>query len=273
MTVSIEFAGKTVLVTGGSDGVGSGCARAFVEAGATVVINSRSRTQGPAFAEELTRTGPGTCEFVQADVSDSDALKALVNGTAQRHGGIDVLVNNAGQNFGWRPIDDIPVDDFRRLIEINLVPYFAGSKFALPYLRERHGAIVNIGSIVADVGFFSNPDYVATKGAISSLTKSLAIDEAANGVRVNCVLPGNIITRGRIALQDASPNGEAFHEFLESWQWLGRSGTPEEVGYTALFLASPLASFITGATLLVSGGMELGMGTKKPFENLIRDAG
>ena len=77
--------------------------------------------------------------------------------------------------------------------------------------------------------------------------------------------------RGRIALQESSPNGDAFHEFLESWQWLGRSGTPEEVGYTALFLASPLASFITGATLLVSGGMELGMGTKQPFENLIRD--
>jgi NAD(P)-dependent dehydrogenase (short-subunit alcohol dehydrogenase family) len=271
MAVTIDFSDRVVVVTGGSDGVGSGCARVFVEAGATVVINSRGTSHGPELAEELTRSGPGSCEFVQADVSDTSALRSLIDGVAERHGGIDVLVNNAGQNFGWRPIDDVPVDDFRRLLEINLVPYFAGSKFALPYLRERRGAIVNIGSIVADVGFFSNPDYVATKGAISSLTKSLAIDEAANGVRVNCVLPGNIITRGRIALQDASPDGKAFHEFLESWQWLGRSGTPEEVGYTALFLASPLASFVTGATLLVSGGMELGMGPKRPFSSLIRE--
>jgi NAD(P)-dependent dehydrogenase (short-subunit alcohol dehydrogenase family) len=272
MSVSIDLAGKVVLVTGGSDGVGAGCARVFVEAGATVAINSRSAARGQALADELTRLGPGTCSFVQTDVSDADALRRFVDEVAARHGGIDVLVNNAGQNFGWRPIDDIEVSEFVELLGINLVPYFAGSKFALPYLRERRGSIVNIGSIVAEAGFFSNPDYVATKGAISSLTKALAIDEAENGVRVNALLPGNIMTPGRRALQEHSPNGEAFHAFLESWQWLGRSGTPEEVGYAALFLASPLASFITGATLIVSGGMELGFGTKQPFHGLISSA-
>jgi NAD(P)-dependent dehydrogenase (short-subunit alcohol dehydrogenase family) len=92
-------------------------------------------------------------------------------------------------------------------------------------------------------------------------------------VRVNAVLPGNIMTPGRRALEERSPNGEAFHAFLESWQWLGRSGTPEEVGYAALFLASPLASFVTGATLIVSGGIELGFGTKQPFHGLISGPG
>jgi NAD(P)-dependent dehydrogenase (short-subunit alcohol dehydrogenase family) len=268
--MNIDMSGKVALITGGSDGVGAGCARVFVEAGATVVINARKAERGAAFATELTDAGPGTCRFIRCDVSDPEALRALVAQVVDEHGRLDTLVSNAGQNFGWRPIDDIEVADFVRLLGINLVPYFAGAKFALPHLRRTQGTIVNIGSIVAEVGFFSNPDYVATKGAISSLTKALAIDEAAHGVRVNCVLPGNIMTPGRRALQDSAPDGQAFHEFLESWQWMGRSGTPEEVGNAVLFLASPYAGFITGATLLISGGMELGQGPKAPFESLIR---
>ncbi len=267
----IDRSGTVALVTGGSNGVGAGCARVFVEAGATVVINSRSVERGTALARELTAAGPGVCHFVQCDVSDPEALRDLVEHVVADHGRLDTLVSNAGQNFGWRPIDDIDVTEFVQLLGINLVPYFAGAKYALPHLRRTQGTIVNIGSIVADVGFFSNPDYVASKGAISSLSKALAIDEAAHGVRVNCVLPGNIMTPGRRALQEAAPDGEAFHEFLESWQWLGRSGTPEEVGYAVLFLASPFASFITGTTLLISGGMELGQGPKQPFASLIAD--
>ena len=270
--MNIDRSGTVALVTGGSDGVGAGCARVFAEAGATVVISARSAERGVQFARELTAAGPGVCHYVQCDVSDPEALRDLVQGVVHEHGRLDTMINNAGQNFGWRPIDDIDVAEFVRLLAINLVPYFAGIQYALPHLRRTQGTIVNIGSIVADVGFFSNPDYVATKGAISSLTKALAIDEAAHGVRVNCVLPGNIMTPGRRALQDSSPDGDAFHAFLESWQWMGRSGTPEEVGYAVLFLASRFASFITGTTLLISGGMELGQGPKQPFAALIRES-
>jgi NAD(P)-dependent dehydrogenase (short-subunit alcohol dehydrogenase family) len=269
--VKIDLAEKVALVTGGSDGVGSGCARVFVEAGGTVVIAGRTVERGEAFAAELTAAGPGTCRFVQCDVSVTDDLHELIEGIAATNGGLDYLVNNAGQNFGWRPIEEISVEDFTRLLGINLVPYFAASKFALPYIRARHGSIVNIGSIVSETGFYWSPDYTATKGAISAFTKALAVDEAAHGVRVNAVLPGNVLTRRRRELEAEAANGAALHEFMEAWQWLGRSGEPEEVGYAALFLASEYASFITGATLIVSGGVELAFGRKEPFsETLLR---
>ncbi|MHB8398867.1 MAG: SDR family NAD(P)-dependent oxidoreductase [Candidatus Limnocylindrales bacterium] len=256
------------LITGGSDGVGSGCARVFVEAGATVVINSRTGERGGPLAAQLSAAGPGTCEFVACDVSDTAALRNLVEQVVGRHGRLDTLVNNAGQNFGYKPIDELEVDDFVRLLGINLVPYFATAKFALPHLRATRGSIVNIGSVVAETGFFWNPDYVATKGGISALTRALAIDEAGAGVRVNAVLPGNVMTRRRASLEAEAVDGGALHDFMESWQWLGGSGQPEDVGYAVLFLASRFAGFITGATLTVSGGIELGMGPKRPYSEL-----
>ena len=179
-------------------------------------------------------------------------------------------MNNAGQNFGWKPIDEIAVEDFVRLLGINLVPYFAASKFALPHIRSSRGSIVNIGSIVSETGFYWSPDYTATKGAITSLTKALAVDESVNGVRVNAVLPGNVMTRRRREIEAEAADGAALHEFMETWQWLGRSGTPEEVGNAALFLASDYASYITGATIIVSGGVELGFGSKRPFSQIFR---
>ncbi len=162
-------------------------------------------------------------------MSITDDLREVIERVAASEGRLDYLVNNAGQNFGWQSIDEIAVEDFVRLLGINLVPYFAASKFALPHIRLVRGSIVNIGSIVSETGFYSNPDYTATKGAITSLTKALAVDESVNGVRVNAVLPGNVMTRRR-ALEAEAADGAALHEFMETWQWLGRSGTPEEMG-------------------------------------------
>jgi len=269
--MNITFDAKVVLITGGSDGIGSGCARVFVESGATVIISSRSTERGPDLAATLSAAGPGTCRFVGCDVSDPEALRAMIDEIVADEGDLHVLVNNAGQNLGWRPIDEVSVDQFLEILRIDLVPYFAGAKFALPYLRRSHGVIVNVGSIVAETGFFWNPDYVAAKGGISSLTKALAIDEAANGVRVNAVLPGNIMTRRRRSIEAEAVNGSQLHDFIESWQWLGRSGEPDEVGNAVAFLASAQASFITGATLIVSGGVELGMGRKVPYPELFHE--
>lgn len=266
--MKIDLQGRVALITGGSDGVGSGCARVFVEAGATVVIASRSPERGEAFARELTDRGPGTCRFVRCDVSVPDDLRALVDQSAAREGRLDYLVNNAGQNYGWKPIDEIAVEEFVRLLGVNIVPYFAAAKFALPHIRTTRGSIVNIGSIVSETGFYWSPDYTATKGAITSFTKALAVDESVNGVRVNAVLPGNVMTRRRRQLEEEATDGGALHEFMEAWQWLGRSGTPEEIGYAALFLASDFASYVTGATLIVSGGVELAFGRKQPFSQI-----
>jgi len=147
---------------------------------------------------------------------------------------------------------------------MNLISYFVGCKLALPYLRQSGRSIINIGSLTSKLGHQRATIYCATKGAISAFTKALAIEEAKNGVRVNAVLPGNIMTQSRADLEARMKNSQAFHDYVEKWQWLGRSGTIEEVGYACLFLASDSSWFITGIDLILSGGAELGFGPKEP---------
>jgi NAD(P)-dependent dehydrogenase (short-subunit alcohol dehydrogenase family) len=182
---------------------------------------------------------------------------------------LDCLVNNAGQSLGWRSLDAIDLDDVVTLFRVNVVSYIAAAKFALPYLRTTGGSIVNIGSIVSETGSYWSSDYAATKGAIAAFTKALAIDEADNGVRVNAVLPGNVMTQ---RWRDMIANGQVsadLDNFVEAWSWLGRSCTPNEVGHLVLFLASQFSTYITGATIPISGGAELGFGRKQPFGEIL----
>ena len=137
-------------------------------------------------------------------------------------------------------------------------------KYALPYLRKTRGSIINLGSLVGQIGQEWATTYAATKGAVSALTKALAVDKARHGVRVNAVLPGCI---GTPAHRDRP---KELQDFVDSWQWTGRVGTIEEVGYACLFLASDGASFITGIDLLVTGGAELAYGVKWPKEGRIQ---
>src|SRR6185295_8282176 len=130
------------------------------------------------------------------------------------------------------------------------------------------GSIINMGSITGWDGQWHASSYCAAKAAIHGLTKALAIDEAANGVRVNAVLPGNILTTARERLEAGLQDPQSFHAWVESMQWLGRSGTVDEVANACLFLASPAASFITGIELIVSGGIELGHGPKTAFPQI-----
>src|SRR4051812_20435202 len=132
----VDLRGRCAVITGGSDGIGAGCSQAFAEAGADVVIAARSVDRGIAHAEGLTRNGPGRCRYVACDVSDPEAIQALIDDVLAHEGRIDTLVNNAGQSDGWHPIEQIAVEDFVRLIGTNLVSYFAASKAALPHLRE-----------------------------------------------------------------------------------------------------------------------------------------
>jgi NAD(P)-dependent dehydrogenase (short-subunit alcohol dehydrogenase family) len=122
-----------------------------------------------------------------------------------------------------------------------------------------------MGSLTSVLGHHLATIYCATKGGISAFTKALAVDEAKNGVRVNAVLPGNVLTQSRADLEANMKNGRAFHDYVEKWQWTGRSGTVEEVGQACLFLASDQARFITGVELILSGGAELGFGPKVPI--------
>lgn len=256
---------KVTLITGGSKGIGEGCARVFVRAGAPVVICARGREAGEALATELTATGPGECHFEPCDVSKLEQIKRGIDKTVERYGRLDCLINNAGQHPPFKPIDEFSIEEFKDLLQLNLVSYFAACKFALPYLRQTRGCIINMSSLVGKVGQHWATTYCASKGGINAFTKALATEEAKNGVRVNAVLPGNIITQSRLDLEAKMKNGQAFREYVESWQWLGRSGTIEEVGYACLFLASDVARFITGLELILSGGAELDLGPKAPL--------
>lgn len=260
----LTFTDKVVLITGGSKGIGAGCARVFVDAGAKVVICARNAETGLAFAKELSEKGPGSCHFQACDVSDPQAVKQLVDLTVEKFGQLDCLLNNAGYHPPHKSIDDFTLEEFQNVLQTNLLSYFVACKQALPHLRKTKGSIINMGSLVGAIGQEAATTYCATKGAISAFTKSLAIEESRHGVRVNCVLPGNIISDSRIQAVAASQNSDKFDKWLDSHQPSGRSGTPEEVGQLCLFLASDAASYLTGTEIIISSGSELGYGVKYP---------
>ncbi len=174
------------------------------------------------------------------------------------------MVNNAAKFLGWKRIDDISVQEFQSLWEVNVLAYFVAARATLPHLRQRRGSIVNVGSIAGEVGSWRETAYATTKGAVSAFTRALAIEEAENGVRVNAVAPGVVDTAARRSAEERVTQRHEFHSFLEGLSCFGRSATPEEVARTCLFLASDAASFITGVTLNVTGGLELGFGRKYP---------
>ncbi|MCM3901518.1 MAG: SDR family oxidoreductase [Pyrinomonadaceae bacterium] len=257
----MPYTNKVVIITGGSKGIGEGCVRVFVSAGARVVFCARTEADGNALVAEVNALGPGEAHFIRCDVSRTGEIRNLIDTALARYGQLDCLINNAGWHPPHLPIDDFSVNEFRDLLDLNLVSIFAACKFALPHLRRTRGNIINLSSLVGSMGQLHATTYVATKGAITAFTKSLAIDEAEHGVRVNSVSPGNIYTPLWQEAIDAASDPEACRTQGEDAQLLGRMGTIEEVGKLCLFLASE-ATFTTGVDHIISGGAELGYGPK-----------
>jgi NAD(P)-dependent dehydrogenase (short-subunit alcohol dehydrogenase family) len=255
--MDVRYKDKVAVITGGSKGIGEGCVRVFVEAGAKVVFCARSEREGRGLEAELNARGPGEAHFVRCDVSRPEEVERLIDATVERYGRIDCLINNAGWHPPHRPIDDFSYQEFRELFELNVMSTFVACKRALPQLRKVKGNIVNISSLVAFMGQSRSSTYVATKGALTAFTKALAIDEAAHGVRVNSVSPGNIYTPLWQEAIDAAPDPDKCRADGDSAQLLGRMGTIEETGRLCLFLAAD-ATFTTGVDHLLSGGAELG---------------
>lgn len=255
------YTDKVVIITGGSKGIGKGCVQAFVAAGANVVFCARKVDEGEPLAAELSATGPGEATFVTCDVAKTFELRGLIESTINKYGQLDCLINNAGWHPPHKPIDAFSVQDFRDLLDLNLVSIFAACKFALPYLRVTHGNIINLSSLVGTMGQYHATSYVATKGAITAFTKALAIDEAENNVRVNSVSPGNVYTPLWQEAIDAADDPDQCRTDGENAQPMGRMGTIEEVGKLCLFIASE-ATFTTGVDHIISGGAELGYGKK-----------
>jgi len=255
------FANRVVIVTGGTRGIGRGTVEAFAREGAHVAFCANQEDGGTALAAAITATGPGRAEFAICDVSDAAAFASFVTGVGDRLGRLDCLVNNAGWHPPHRPIDEFTVAEFEALLRLNVISVFAGCQAALPFLRKTRGSIINIASLVATIGQHYATTYVATKGAVLSFTKALAIDEAVHGVRVNAISPGNVYTPLWQEAIDASTDPARTRADGEAAQPMGRMGTPDEVGRLCLFLADE-ATFTTGADHIISGGAELGYGRK-----------
>lgn len=261
---SLLYPEKVVIITGGSSGIGKGCAQEFVKAGSHVVICCNNEAEGTAVVASLQgeiRGPSGEASFVYCDVRSSDDIRNLIETTISRYDRIDCLINNAGWHPPHKPIDDFSVEEFRELLDLNLVSIFSACKFALPHLRQTRGNIINMASLVASMGQYHATTYVATKGAITGFTKALAIDEAPHGVRVNSVSPGNIYTPLWQEAIDAAPDPLQYRAAGEGAQLLGRMGSAEEVGRLCLFIACA-ATFTTGVDHIISGGAELGYAQK-----------
>ena len=256
----MRYDGKVTIVTGGSHGIGEGCVRVFAAAGSTVVFCSRGEAEGRSLEAELL-AGGGQVTFRRCDVSKEAELRALVDEAARRFGRVDCLINNAGWHPPHKPIDDFTAQEFRDLLELNLVSMFVACQQALPHLRRTRGNVINLSSLVGSMGQLHATTYVATKGGITAFTKALAVDEAVHGVRVNSVSPGNVWTPLWKQAVDASPDPAKTRADGDAAQLLGRMGTIEEAGKLCLFLAAE-ATFTTGVDHVLSGGAELAYGRK-----------
>lgn len=253
-----EMKGKVAVITGANTGIGFGCAKVFSEAGMNVVMAARRKEKGEAAAAELNTAGKGECTFFQCDVSDPDQVKALIDFAVEKYGRLDTMVNNAGYNPIHMDACDMSIESYQRVLATNLMGEFYGCKFAIPHLRKTKGSIINMSSILSKVGQEQTAGYSSTKGGINSMTQTIAIEEARHGVRVNAICPGHIMTEIVYKEMERVADPEAYLDRCNHYSWLGRGGQPEEVGTAALFLASSWASYITGVTLNVSGGMEFG---------------
>uniref|UniRef100_A0A803SXY5 17-beta-hydroxysteroid dehydrogenase 14 n=1 Tax=Anolis carolinensis TaxID=28377 RepID=A0A803SXY5_ANOCA len=267
MATGLRYPDKVVIVTGGTRGIGEAIVREFAHQGAKVVFCApeREEEQGKKIVQELEFCGgPGEVYFQICDVRCEKAIQNLVAVTIELYGRLDCLVNNAGIASRSKPIDNITTEEFQNVMDTNVVGCFLASKYALPYLRKTKGNIINIASLLHITGAKHTVPYVSSKGAISAMTKSLAIDESKYCVRVNSISPSNIWTPAWEKEASETPNPEATIQKGKDFQLMGRMGTPAEIAKAALFLATD-ATFCTGCDLVASGGAELGFAHKSPF--------
>ncbi len=253
----MRFRDRVMIVTGGSKGIGAGCARVFCEEGGQVVIADLDTDTGQRLAEELTSLGPGRAICVRCDVRHEDEIAAAIEKTVAQFGQLDCLINNAG----WHPpaltIEEMSVAEVEDLFRLNFLSTYAASKHALPHLRKTRGTIVNISSMTAVLGQDRAAAYAASKGAQLSFTKALAIETGAYGVRVNAVLPSNVDTPLMRAWANSLPDPDAAVQRMANLQVFKRLAQPEEIGRVCLFLASDDSSFVTGQGIEVEGGSSL----------------
>lgn len=250
----MRLVGKVAVVTGAAMGIGRGIATVFTREGACTVLADVNEDAGRRAADELREAG-GTVTFVRADVADEAQIKALMEAARQTYGALHVLVNNAGIGV-YKSVPDASLEEWSRCLAVNLTGVFLCSKYAIPLIKASGGgSIINIASVHAYQNVGGTAPYAASKGGVAALTRVMAIDHAPDGIRVNAICPGWVDTPLVRGIFAATSDPDATRRRVAGRQLLGRLGTPEDVGYAALYLASDEASFVTGASLFVDAGL------------------
>lgn len=244
-----DLKGKSVLVTGGSKGIGRSIALAFANLGANVTIIGRDRDNLEATRKELVAVSSG-CSAIQADLSYIQEIRRAVDMTAEHNGSINVLVNNAGINIA-KPAFEVAEEDWDKVLDLNLKSAFFMCQAAGSHMkRDGGGKIINIASQMAFVGYYNRAAYCSSKGGLVQLTKALAVEWAPHRINVNAVAPTFVETEMTSGMME----DPAFMEEIRHRILFGHPSKPEDVNGAVLFLASDMSSYVTGDTIKVDGG-------------------
>jgi NAD(P)-dependent dehydrogenase (short-subunit alcohol dehydrogenase family) len=249
----MRLEGKVALITGGTSGIGSATATRFAAEGAAVAITGRNAERGEKVVEEIVANG-GEAVFIRADVRSAQDCRHSVDQTLKRFGKIDVLFNNAGV-FHPKSVPDCTEEEWDETIDSSLKGAFLMSKYVLPSMIQRgSGSIIHTSSGWGILGGDKAAAYCAAKGGLIVMAKAMAIDHGPDGIRVNCVCPGDVLTP--MLPDDAAKRGMSWDDYAAGAadRPLGRIGTPEDIANAVLYLASDESSFVTGESLVVDGG-------------------
>lgn len=249
---------KVILITGAGSGIGKSTALLFAKEGASVIVNDLDPESGNDTVAEILKKN-GEAIFIQADVTNAESVKSMVNKAINQYKRIDVLFNNAGIS-GVGKLHEVDIDAWNKTMNVNINGVMLPSKFVIPHMmKQKKGSIINMSSCIAEMGLANRASYSTTKGAILALTKSMQVDYARYNIRVNAILPGTIFTPFvENYLKQSYENPDEAIEQIKTRQLSGELGKPEDVAYAALFLASDESKFMMGSPLYIDGGVVFG---------------